>query len=160
MGPELLAAVVGPILGGIVSVVLWVGNRNAKAIDLGFNKLQTTIERVDVRIEQVDDRVDDLKEEISKTYVSNARFKDHIERQSDMQARLTDEVKRLRDDTKDRSEDFRSHASALRNDISEIKEMQWKTRLGLLDLIDRKLNKKDTGSRIDIWSDVEEKDKG
>jgi len=153
MGPDLLLAAVGPLIGGVVSVVLWIGNRNAKAIDNGFTKLQTTIERVDVRINEVDDKIEGLKVNVAENYVTNSRFQDHLDLQASMQARLADEIQLQREDQKERSKEHREHSQQLRNDISEIKEMQWKTRMGLLDIIDRRMG----SPRVyesDIWDDV------
>jgi chromosome segregation ATPase len=141
MGPELLAAIVGPLIAGTVSIVIWIGNRNGNRIDNGFSKLQTTIERIDIRIDNVDQKVDDLKDNVAKNYVTNSRFEDHIDLQSSMQARMVDEISRMREETKEGGSQFRKHAEVLRDDIAQIKEMQWKTRLGLLDLIDRKLRR-------------------
>jgi chromosome segregation ATPase len=141
MGPELLAAIVGPLIAGTVSIVIWIGNRNGNRIDNGFSKLQTTIERIDIRIDNVDQKVDDLKDNVAKNYVTNSRFEDHIDLQSSMQARMVDEISRMREEAKEGGSQFRKHAEVLRDDIAQIKEMQWKTRLGLLDLIDRKLRR-------------------
>ena len=161
MGPELLAAIIGPLLGGVVSAVLWVGSRNAKAIDNGFAKIHGTIEKVYERIDDVDLKVDTLREDVAKNYVSNSRFEDHIDLQSSMSAKVAEEMKGMRTEAKERSEEFKKHTFTLSNDIGEIKEMQWKTRLGVLDLIDRKLGRKhsrDYENPSNPWVEDEDKE--
>ena len=141
MGPELMAAIVGPLIAGTVSVIIWIGNRNAKSIDLGFTKLQTTVERIDERINKVDDKVEELRQDVAENFVSNARFEDHIDLEASFHARSAEQMKQLRDELKETAKMYSDHENKLRNDISDIKEMQWKTRLGILDLVDRKLGR-------------------
>ena len=154
MGPE----IVGPLIAAAVSVVMWFGNRNAKQIDYGFTKLNTTIEKIDDRINDVDHKVDDLRDDVAKNYVSNARFEDHLDLQSVMHAKVAEELSNLREENKERTSEYRKHSEGLRNDISDIKEMQWKTRLGLLDLIDRKVGRQHPNFEDDVWEIKETKE--
>ena len=141
MGSELLLAVVGPLIAGTVSVILYIGTRNGKAIDLGFRNLTTTIEKIDTRITEVDDKVDILRKDVSENYVSNSRFEDHIDLMSSMITRHAEKLERMGDGIKELREKNIDGMEKLRGDIGEIKELQWKTRLGVLDLIDRKLGR-------------------
>lgn len=154
MGGEVIAAIVGPLLGGVVSVILWIGNRNAKTIDAGFAKLQTTMERVDVRINSVDDKVDELRQDVAENYVTNSRFEDHIDLMATLQSRAAEELSILRQDIKESKQNTLANSERLRSDISEIKEMQWKTRLGILDLIDRKLGRHKYTDELDVNQDL------
>jgi len=160
MPVELLAAIAAPTIAGFFSLALFIGKKNGNAINEGFRKIQTTIERVDVRIDQIDDKVDDLKDDVVRNYVSNTRFEDHIDLQASMQARLVEEVSRMRHDAREGEMNYQKHSELLRDDISQIKEMQWKTRMGLLDLIDRKLRRakheledEEGGEISDVWGD-------
>jgi len=71
MGPEVIAAIVGPMFGGAISLGLWLNKKNTERIEYGFEKYGDGIERVERCLNEV--RLD-----IAKNYVTNDDLLLHI----------------------------------------------------------------------------------
>ena len=124
MGPELIAAVVGPIIGGTISLMLWIGRRNAGLISDGFKEVHTGMDRVERK-------VDDLKDDVNKNYVRNNVLEKHITMEEDWHTQVADQVQQMRVEMREDRQVSRATDEKLRNDISEIKDMQWRLRLDI-----------------------------
>jgi hypothetical protein len=124
MGPELIAAVIGPLLGGTISLILWVGRRNASLISDGFKEVHTGMDRVERK-------VDDLKDDVNKNYVRNNVLEKHITMEEDWHTQVADQVQQMRVEMREDREISRQSDEKLRNDIGEIKDMQWRLRLDI-----------------------------
>ena len=124
MGPELIAAIVGPILGGTISLMLWIGRRNASLISDGFKDVHSGMDRVERK-------VDDLKDDVNKNYVRNNVLEKHITMEEDWHTQVADQVQQMRVEMREDREVSRISDEKLRNDISEIKDMQWRLRLDI-----------------------------
>ena len=124
MGPELIAAIVGPILGGTISLMLWIGRRNAGLISDGFKEVHTGMDRVERK-------VDDLKDDVNKNYVRNNVLEKHITMEEDWHTQVADQVQQMRVEMREDRQVSRATDEKLRNDISEIKDMQWRLRLDI-----------------------------
>lgn len=124
MGPELIAAIVGPILGGTISLMLWIGKRNASLISDGFKDVHSGMDRVERK-------VDDLKDDVNKNYVRNNVLEKHITMEEDWHTQVADQVQQMRVEMREDREVSRVTDEKLRNDISEIKDMQWRLRLDI-----------------------------
>jgi hypothetical protein len=124
VGPELLAALIGPLLGGTISLILWVGRRNASLISDGFKEVHTGMDRVEKK-------VDDLKDDVNKNYVRNNVLEKHIRMEEDWHTQVADQVQQMRTEMREDREVSRVSDEKLRGDISEIKDMQWRLRLDI-----------------------------
>ena len=124
MGPELIAAIVGPLLGGTISLILWIGRRNATLISDGFKDVHSGMDRVEKK-------VDDLKDDVNKNYVRNNVLEKHITMEEDWHTQVADQVQQMRVEMREDREVSRATDEKLRNDISEIKDMQWRLRLDI-----------------------------
>jgi hypothetical protein len=124
MGPELIAAIAGPIIGGSISLILWVGRRNASLISEGFKDVHTGMDRVERK-------VDDLKDDVNKNYVRNNVLEKHITMEEDWHTQVADQVQQMRVEMREDREIGRISDEKLRCDISEIKDMQWRLRLDI-----------------------------
>lgn len=124
MGPELIAAIVGPILGGTISLMLWIGRRNASLISDGFKDVHSGMDRVERK-------VDDLKDDVNKNYVRNNVLEKHITMEEDWHTQVADQVQQMRVEMREDREISRATDEKLRNDIGEIKDMQWRLRLDI-----------------------------
>lgn len=94
MGPEVVAAIVGPLLGGLVSLALWLNKKNSNHIENGFNKLGdhvTVVER----------KVDDLRVDVAKNYVTNEDLADHIEGEEAWHSSMNDQMSSVRTELRD-----------------------------------------------------------
>ena len=124
MGPELIAAIVGPLLGGTISLILWIGRRNATLISDGFKDVHSGMDRVERK-------VDDLKDDVNKNYVRNNVLEKHITMEEDWHTQVADQVQQMRVEMREDREISRATDEKLRNDIGEIKDMQWRLRLDI-----------------------------
>lgn len=124
MGPELIAAIVGPLLGGTISLILWIGRRNATLISDGFKDVHSGMDRVERK-------VDDLKDDVNKNYVRNNVLEKHITMEEDWHTQVADQVQQMRVEMREDREVSRISDEKLRCDIGEIKDMQWRLRLDI-----------------------------
>jgi len=136
---ELLAAIAAPTIAGFFSLALFIGKKNGHAIDEGFRKLQGTVELVTKKVDDVDDKVDKLKINVAENYVTKVELNDSLANEEIWHKKTDEEIYFMREEMREARKGALEHTEKLRNDISEIKEMQWKTRMGILDLVDRKI---------------------
>ena len=130
MGPELIAAIAGPVIGGAISLImLWIGKRNENLISVGFDEVHTSMDRVERK-------VDDLKDDVNKNYVRNNVLEKHITMEEDWHTQVADQVQQMRVEMREDREASRLGDEKLRNDISEIKDMQWRLRLDIENKLD------------------------
>ena len=71
MGPELIVAIAGPIIGGAISIFVWSNKKNYESMNTGFSSLNTTVNIIERK-------VDDLRVDVAKNYVSNDDLLLHI----------------------------------------------------------------------------------
>ena len=53
MGPEIVAAIIGPTLGGVISVGVWMNKKNSEYIAKGFERLGDNVRAVELKIDTV-----------------------------------------------------------------------------------------------------------
>ena len=71
MGPELLAAILGPVMGGAISLYLWQNRKNYEFINSNFSNLNTNVN-------VIERKMDDLRVDVAKNYVTNEDLVRHI----------------------------------------------------------------------------------
>lgn len=71
MGPEIIAAILGPIAGGVVSLYLWQNKKNYEFINSNFTNLNTNVN-------VIERKMDDLRVDVAKNYVTNEDLLLHI----------------------------------------------------------------------------------
>lgn len=114
-----VAAILTPVLGGIVSYIIWQSKKNSEAVTKGFSDMHDCVH-------EVSRKVDDVQLDIAKNYCTRDELRDHIDKEEDWHAQHHEEVKELR-------QEFNEHTKKLSNDVAELKDMQWKMRLDQLD---------------------------
>jgi len=72
MGPELIVAILGPVIGGAMSIFVWTSKKNYEFMNEGFNKLNTTVNVIERKL-------DDLRYDVVKNYVTNDDLTLHIQ---------------------------------------------------------------------------------
>ena len=115
----IFAAILGPVLGGIISVGVWQLKKNTEQVQKGFDSLHNCVHNVERKVEN-------LSLDVAKTYVSKKELATHIEREDDWHDQHHTEVKELR-------AEFNEKAEKLKNDLAQIKETQWEMKLRMLD---------------------------
>ena len=91
MGPEIIAAIVGPALGGLVSLSMWLNKKNSDYIRDGFANLHESIQNIDKK-------VDDLRIDVAKNYVTNEELTAHIQGEESWHIRFGSEMSQMRDE--------------------------------------------------------------
>lgn len=94
MGPEIIAAVVGPVVGGIVSLYLWQNKKNYEFINSGFTNLNTNVNVIERKI-------DDIRVDVAKNYVTNDELVAHIQGEEQWHKIMHDEVSGIRKELSD-----------------------------------------------------------
>ena len=122
MGTELVVAVVGPVVAGMVSLIIWQSKKNTESINSGLTSLHDCVH-------QVERKVEDLSIEVARNCVTREELSRHVTVEEDWHNQHHTEVKELR-------REFNEKTEKLSHDVSEMKDMQWKMRIELLDIKD------------------------
>jgi len=94
MGPEIVAAILGPILGGVVSVAVWTNKKNSEHISKGFEKLGDTVRAIELKI-------DTVKYEMARNYVTNDILNAHIAGEETWHQHFNNEMQEIRQDLRE-----------------------------------------------------------
>jgi len=115
----IIAAILTPVLGGVVSYIIWQSKKSSDQVNEGLSNLHDCVH-------EVSRKVDDVKLDMAKNYCTREELRDHIDREEDWHDQHHQEVKELR-------QEFNEKTQRLTNDVAEMKEMQWKIRMDQLD---------------------------
>ena len=110
MGVELMAAIVGPLFGGTMSLMIWLSKKNTEKIDNGFSKLTTCVN-------VIERKVDYLQLEMIKNYATRDQ--------------LVSEIHDLKHEMKDALDESKQRGERLYNEISDLRTLYWNTRESL-----------------------------
>lgn len=94
MGPEIVAAILGPILGGVVSVAVWTNKKNSEHITRGFEKLGDNVQAIERQI-------DTVKYEMARNYVTNDVLNAHIAGEETWHQHFNNEMQEMRQDLRE-----------------------------------------------------------
>ena len=88
---ELILAVVGPVLGGIISLGVFVTKKNSELMSKGFDRLHDSVNVIDRKI-------DDLRVDVAKNYVTNDQLTNHIQSEEGWHLRFGEDMAEMRDE--------------------------------------------------------------
>ena len=91
MGPEIIAAIIAPVLTGTISLSMYLNKKNNDYISQGFERLHGTVE-------SIERKVDDLRLDVAKNYVTNEELTAHITAEEGWHVRFGDEMAQMRDE--------------------------------------------------------------
>jgi hypothetical protein len=94
MGPELVAAIIGPVLGGMISLGVWMNKKNSEFIMRGFERMGDSIQAVERKIDMV-------KYEMAKNYVTNEVLNTHIAGEETWHQHFNNELKEMHEDIRE-----------------------------------------------------------
>ena len=145
MGPELVAAILGPIFGGGMTLLIYFGKKNTDRIDKGFMSLTNGLQ-------SIERTVNDLSLDVVKNYVSHEEMRSHEAQEAIWHQHMEGEFNGLKSEVKDYKRIAHERGEKVKEDIAEIKEMQWKMRLEALEKRDRiRLQKEESGPIDKYW---------
>jgi len=114
-----VAAVLTPILGGIVSYIIWQSKKSSDNVSKRLSDLHSCVH-------EVSRKVDDVQLDIARNYCTRDELRNHIDKEEDWHDQHHQEVKELR-------REFNEKTEKLSHDVAEMKDMQWKMRMEQLD---------------------------
>lgn len=88
---EIVVAVLGPMMGGLISLVVFVNKKNGEFMSTEFN-------RIHERLGDINEKVDDLRFDVAKNYVTNDELTAHITGEEQWHVRFGDEMQQTRDE--------------------------------------------------------------
>ena len=94
MGPELLIAIMGPVVGGSITLFVWVTRRNADQLNTGLSSINTSVNVIERKI-------DDLRVDVAKNYVTNEDLKNHIKGEEDWHIKFTKDLSEMKQDIRE-----------------------------------------------------------
>ena len=131
MGPEIIAAVLGPVITGCVTMIIWTSKKNTERIQSSISDMHTGVTKVERKVE-------DLGLEVAKKYVTTEWMVRQMEAENRANDEISDRLDTLAADLKKHIEDSNTVNERFRGDIAEMKDMQWQMRLDQLEK-DKKL---------------------
>lgn len=102
MGPEVVAAIIGPVLGGVVSLAVWMNKKNSEYITRGFERMADSVSNIERKI-------DTVKYEMARNYVTNDTLNAHIAGEETWHQHFNNELREMREDIRE----VRLHTSKL-----------------------------------------------
>lgn len=94
MGPEIVAAIIGPVLGGVISVGVWMNKKNSEHISKGFERLGDNVRAIELKI-------DSVKYEVARNYVTNDTLNAHISGEETWHQHFNNEMQEMRADLRE-----------------------------------------------------------
>ena len=89
-----VVALIGPLLGGVISVGIWMNKKSSDHISLGFEKLGDNVRAIELKI-------DTVKYEMARNYVTNDVLNSHIAGEETWHQHFNNELKELREDVRE-----------------------------------------------------------
>jgi len=93
MGPELVAAILGPMLGGCISMIIMFNRKNTELITRGVESLHKRADIIEQKMEG---------------YVKNEVLAMHIKSEDEWHKRFSEDLKSLRDNMQLLNDRFRA----------------------------------------------------
>jgi hypothetical protein len=89
-----VVALIGPLLGGVISVGIWMNKKSSEHISHGFEKLGDNVRAIELKI-------DTVKYEMARNYVTNDVLNSHIAGEETWHQHFNNELKELREDVRE-----------------------------------------------------------
>ena len=86
---ELVAAVAGPLVGGAISLALYLNKKNSSRIERGF-------ETVNNNIVSVERKVDDFRFDVARNYVTNDDLVMHIKGEEEWHLSMHEQISEVK----------------------------------------------------------------
>ena len=88
---EIVVAVLGPMMGGLVSLFVFVNKRNTSFMTSEFNRIHESLV-------SMDEKIDDLRVNVAENYVTNDQLTQHITSEESWHVRFSEEMAQTRDE--------------------------------------------------------------
>ncbi len=88
---EIVVAVLGPMMGGLITLVVFVNKKNGEFMANEFNRIHDSIHNIS-------EKVDDLRLNVAENYVTNDQLTNHITSEESWHVRFGEEMSQTRDE--------------------------------------------------------------
>tara|TARA_B100001063_G_C16582064_1_gene461284 strand:+ start:375 stop:707 length:333 start_codon:yes stop_codon:yes gene_type:complete len=88
---EIVVAVLGPMMGGLISLVVFVNKKNSEFMSNEFNRIHESLS-------SVTEKVDELRINVAENYVTNDELTAHITGEEAWHIRFGEEMAQTRDE--------------------------------------------------------------
>ena len=88
---EIVIAVLGPTLGGLVSLMVFVNKKNGEFMSNEFNRIHESLSAVT-------EKVDELRLNVAENYVTNDQLANHITSEDSWHVRFGEDMQQTRDE--------------------------------------------------------------
>jgi tRNA splicing endonuclease len=88
---EIVIAVLGPLMGGLISLVVFVNKKNGEFMSTEFNRIHT-------RLGDINGKVDNLQLDVAKNYVTNEELTAHITGEDAWHIRFAEDMQQTRNE--------------------------------------------------------------
>ena len=89
-----VVALIGPLLGGVISVGIWMNKKSSEHISSGFEKLGDNVRAIELKI-------DGVKYEMARNYVTNDVLNSHIAGEETWHQHFNNELREMREDIRE-----------------------------------------------------------
>ena len=88
---ELVIAILGPTMGGLISLFVFVNKKNGEFMTSEFNRIHDSLV-------SLDEKIDDLRVNVAENYVTNDQLTQHITSEEAWHVRFGEEMAQTRDE--------------------------------------------------------------
>ena len=88
---EIVVAVLGPMMGGLISLVVFVNKKNGEFMTSEFNRIHQSVTSIDKKL-------DNLQLDVVKNYVTNDQLTKHITSEESWHVRFGEEMAEMRNE--------------------------------------------------------------
>ena len=88
---EIVVAVLGPMMGGLISLFVFVNKKNSQFMATEFNRIHESLV-------SMDEKIDDLRVNVAENYVTNDQLTQHITSEEGWHVRFSEEMAQTRDE--------------------------------------------------------------
>ncbi len=89
-----VVALIGPLLGGVISVGIWMNKKSSEHISSWFEKLGDNVRAIELKI-------DGVKYEMARNYVTNDVLNSHIAGEETWHQHFNNELREMREDIRE-----------------------------------------------------------
>ena len=90
MGPELIAAIFGPIIAGSISIAIWQSRSNSHGITKSLDELHDCVH-------QMGDKVALMQIDLAKNYCTKDELKDHVDKEEEWHDKFSEDLNEMKD---------------------------------------------------------------
>lgn len=85
-----LLGIASPILGGLISIVIWQTKKNSQQVQSGLKNLHSCVH-------EVSQKVDSLSLDVAKNYCTRDELKDHVDREEEWHDKFSKDMSEMKE---------------------------------------------------------------